>query len=104
MASITDQYFSVDVDNILAYSTSGAEKALNGPMRNFLLYNPSSTRFMFVSWSGNDDHVVIPPSKIVIVRERSQVERLFVRAGGAAGGAALLLHVSCSSHNAFGAM
>lgn len=100
MASITDQYFSVDVSAIQAYSTAGAEKVLNGPMRHFLFYNPSTTKFMFVSWSGNEDHVVVPPTKAIIVRDRSQVEHLFVRGEVDAG----VLRVSCSSHNAFGAM
>lgn len=100
MASITDQYFSVNVSTIQAYSTAGSEKVLNGPMRHFLIYNPSAAKFMFVSWSGNDDHVVIPPGKVVIVRDRSQVERLFVRGEAEAG----VIHVSCSSHNSFSSL
>ena len=100
MASITDQYFSVNVSAIQSYSTAGAEKVLNGPMRHFMFYNPSVDKFMYVSWSGNDDHVLIPPGKGIIVRDRSQVERIFVRGVADAG----TIHVSCSSHNSFGAL
>jgi len=97
MASVTDQAFILDIDTIVGYDSSGSERVLNGPMRHFLFHNTSTTRNAFVSWSGNDDHIVIPPGRTIAVNGRSQVERLFVRSAGPAAGA-MLLQVSCSSH------
>lgn len=101
MASVTDQAFSLDVDTIVGYGSVGSERTLNGPMRHFLFYNASGTRFAYVSWSGGDDHIIIPPGKTVTVRDRSQARKMWLRSAGPAAGA-MLLHVSCSSHAPMG--
>jgi len=96
MASVTDQAFIVDIDTITAYGAT-AKHTLNGPMRYFLFHNTSTTRNAFVSWSGNDDHIIVPPGRTISVQGRSQVEFLYIRSAGPAAGA-MNFQVSCSSH------
>lgn len=92
-----DQLVTQDVDNIPTYGTAGSKHTMDSPMRYFVFHNPSTTRGLFVSWNGVEDSLYVPPGKQLSVNGRSQVEKFFLRADGAAG-AAMVVHVSCSAH------